>query len=206
MTQAPQPLPSLETMISVCREARDEVMRDARRDPQLCNLRWRVSRSPLLFAIDANGQRLNDCGSNWHGRKSEVEALLARYPDAVEVLVDSGINFAESKVAYEGSDYWPQFWQATVWRRDTPVYSAGELDALLRRRSGFASFEDMFKASPSYRPSCDVSDPEMRAIADHYDQLAAARRDDRRSYRYGERVGAVADKTADFDDFGGPSP
>lgn len=201
MSTLPQPLPPLATMIAVCREAREAALQDADREPALSYLRWRVDREPCLYAIDARGQRLNDDGwARWQRRKRDVEELLATYPDAVEVIVDSGVNLAASKEDYEAWNYEPQFWQATLWKRDAPVHSVEDLEDMLRRRSGFSSFEQMFKASANYRPSCEVSDPEMRAIADHYDRLAEQRGDDRRAYRYGEQRAALgADDTPEQD-------
>lgn len=65
------------------------------------------------------------------------------------------------------------------------------IDALVRDNTGFSSLDDMLNAAGHYRPSCDVSRANMRAIADAYDAAQAARGDERRAYRYnrGPRVG-----------------
>lgn len=190
--QAIQPLPKLETMTAICREAREDVLDLLNRNPETADLRWRMDRSPRLLAIDAAGNRLNDDGwHSWTRRKSDVESLLRNYPEATEVVVDSGVDVAATREDYEGSNYDPFFWQATIWRHDRPVYSIEQLEEIVRRRTGFRSFSEMFnKTRDGYRPSIDVRDPEMLAIANHYDRLATNRGDERRAYRYGALVRA----------------
>jgi len=63
------------------------------------------------------------------------------------------------------------------------------IDALIARRTAFRTLADLLNAGGRYRPSCDVSDPDMRAIADAYDAAQEARGDARRAYRYGEPAG-----------------
>lgn len=198
MSAAIQPLPTLDTMIAVCREARDQVVDDINRNPDFRDDRWRVDRAPCLYALGEDGERLNDgAWCPWERRKRDVENLLARYPNAHEIIVDGGVDVSVNKEAYEVGNYEPVFWQATLWKRDAPIYSVGELESLLRRRSGFNSFEDMFRTSATYRPSFDIRDPEMLAIADYYDVLAQQRDDSRRSYRYGEPRPAAEATEAD---------
>lgn len=60
------------------------------------------------------------------------------------------------------------------------------VDALIRSNTAFRDLADMLNAAGSYRPSCDVSQPVMRQIADAYDAAQEARGDDRRAYRYGD--------------------
>ena len=187
MNSPAQPLPPLDTMVAICSETRSSLQREIRRCADLRDLRWLQDRAPCLYALDADGERLNDGSWNsWERRKSDVENLLRKYPDAVQIIVDSGINVSENKEACDAGDYTPFFWQATIWKRHEPVYSDAQLEAILRRRSGFSSFRGMFEASGNYRPSIDVRDPVMKAIADHYDRLAKEQDDPRRAFRYGD--------------------
>lgn len=180
------PLPKLETMIALCREARENVLDDINRHPELCRDRWRVDREPCLYALDVRGERLNDGGwMPWKRRKADVEALLRRFPDAHEIIVDSGVNVAASKDDYEATNYEPQFWQATIWKRDESVHSLQDLEVIVRRRTGFTSLRGLLDAKGSYRPSFDMREPEMAALAKFYDQAMTERGDDRRAYRYG---------------------
>ena len=59
------------------------------------------------------------------------------------------------------------------------------IDQLVANNSAFSSFEELLNA-PGYRPSCDMSNPAMRAIADAYDKAQEERGDERRAYRFGE--------------------
>jgi hypothetical protein len=59
-----------------------------------------------------------------------------------------------------------------------------DLDAICRYYTAFASFADLLDA-PRYRPSVDISQPDLLTLADAYDQAQAERGDDRRAYRYG---------------------
>lgn len=181
-----QPLPKLDTMTALCREAREALIDEINSNAELRNDRWRVDRNPCLYVLDADGERLND-GSwcAWERRKSDVEALLQAYPDADSIIVDSGIDVAENKAAYEASNYEPQFWQATIWKRTEPVYSLDDLETIVRRRTAFTSLQDLLGAKGGYRPSLDMRDPEMAALAVFYDRAMEQRGDDRRAYRYG---------------------
>lgn len=187
MNTPAQPLPSIDTMVALCSEAREGVRRQIKRDPDFRHERWLQDREPCLYAIDAAGDRLND-GSwwPWKRRKRDVEQLLRDFPGAVSIVVDSGVNVAENKESLDAGDYTPVFWQVAIWKRDAPVYTEAQINEILRRRTYFRSFDDMFAASGRYRPSIDERDPEMKAIGDRYDQLADARNDARRAYRYGE--------------------
>lgn len=186
MSTATMPLPSLQTMVALCREARDDLLDDIKSHPELGKERWRVPRSPCLYALDAQGNRLNDgtwCA--WERRKSDVEGLLARYPDAHAIIVDGGIDVAANLADYEASHYEPQFWQATIWKRDAPVHSLEDIDGIVRRRTGFTGVRDLLHAKGGYRPSFDMRDTEMAVLAEFYDEAMARRGDDRRAYRYG---------------------
>lgn len=74
-----------------------------------------------------------------------------------------------------------------LWERDGKlfVYRYARANELVARRTGFSSMADMLASHEGYRPSCDVSDPEMREIADLYDAMQERRMDKRRAYRYG---------------------
>lgn len=194
----PQPVASLATLTALCREARSRALVDAMEAPALRGMRWRVDREPCMYVIDAEGSRLNDGNwTPWRRRKGDVEALLVEFPDACEIIVDSAIDCSASKDDYDAGNYEPQFWQAIVWKRDGPVHSVDELEAMLRRRTGFGSFGAMFRGTADYRPSCDMSDPEMRAVADHYDALAEQLGDDRRAYRYGGKADVAREQIVD---------
>lgn len=177
-------LPSLKTMLAICSEARAELKRDLQRGADTRAQRWHRDRGCLLWAIDASGERMNLDGVEWDRTKRAVAKLLAEHPGAVEVSVDSGINIAERMEDFDGAAYEPHFWQATIWRADRPVMSDGELDEVVRRNTAFRNMLDMLDAKGNYRPSLDCSEPVMLAIADRYDELQAARGDDRRAYRY----------------------
>src|SRR5690606_22629797 len=60
------------------------------------------------------------------------------------------------------------------------------LNKLVAGRTGFKDMFDLMNAGGNYRPSCDVSDPEMQVIADCYDALQVRGGSDKRAYRYGE--------------------
>lgn len=204
------PLPRLETMVALCSEAREALIVEINSHPELRKDRWRVDRSPCLYALDAQGERLND-GSwcAWERRKSDVEKLLRQYPDAHQVIVDGGIDVSENKEAYASSNYEPQFWQATIWHRVEPLYSLQDLESIVRRRTGFTSLTDLLDAKGSYRPSLDMRDPEMAAIATYYDKAMTERGDDRRAYRYGLQGGPGDSPAVDdeqFDEPGGMRP
>lgn len=59
------------------------------------------------------------------------------------------------------------------------------IDTLIRANTAFLSLEEMLNAGGRYRPSCDMREPVMVAIADAYDGAQEARGDERRAYRYG---------------------
>lgn len=67
------------------------------------------------------------------------------------------------------------------------------IDQLVANNSAFASFEELLNA-PGYRPSCDMSNPAMRVIADAYDKAQEERGDERRAYRFGQDKKAVEKK------------
>ena len=72
------------------------------------------------------------------------------------------------------------------------------IDQLVANNSAFSSFEDLLNA-PDYRPSCDMSNPAMRVIADAYDKAQEERGDERRAYRFGEaKVEAKAKVETEF--------
>lgn len=177
---ARRPLPPLVEMVKACAEQRANAITEIRGNPELRGMRWMQDREPCLLAIDADGNRLND-GSwvAWKRRKREVVELYERYPQAVRIIVDSGINVRERS---DDVDYTPVFWQAVLWE-SAPAEES--IDALVRKHTAFKTLAAMFEASSDYRPSVDVREPHMRAIADAYDQLAEERGDPRRAYRYG---------------------
>ena len=81
-------------MIALCREAREALIDEINSHQELRKDRWRVDRSPCLYALDAQGERLNDgdwCA--WTRRKSDVEELLRRHPDAHQIIVDGGLRW-----------------------------------------------------------------------------------------------------------------
>lgn len=66
------------------------------------------------------------------------------------------------------------------------VISHDHLDSLWRWNTAFKSTYDVLRAGGNYRPSCDVSEPNMLLLADAYDSLAIAHKDPRRAFRSGE--------------------
>lgn len=179
------PLPPLKTMLEICSDARSDLRDAIKRDPELADLRWHADRGCMLFAISADGERLNDEGMTWTPRaKAKVVQLLEAYPQAVSIIADSGINLAANREEMDASNYVPHFWQATIWQADRQVYSDAGIDFLIRTTTAFRSMADLLNAKGSYRPSLDCSDPVMMAIADRYDRLQEFRGDHRRAYRY----------------------
>lgn len=171
------PLPPLAVMLDACRRERALTLREVGRTPELRELRWKVDREPRLLAIDSEGNRLDESSwVVWKRRKKEVAMLYERFPEAVKIIVDSGINLYERA---GDADYEPVFWQAVIWQ------DFAQVDALVRANTAFRSLEDILAAEGGYRPSLDVREPAMKAIADAYDQLAEMRGDPRRAYRYG---------------------
>ena len=70
----------------------------------------------------------------------------------------------------------------------TSVYTEMEperFDLHIARNTGFKSLADLVASRGSYRPSCDCSQPFMRALAYRFDSEMARRGDDRRAYLYG---------------------
>ena len=171
-----KPLPPLAEMLEACSRARADALCNIRVNPELRTFRWKVDRSPQLLAIAADGERLNDSGwTDWKRRKREVVELYERYPEAVKIIVDSGINCYERP---DDTEYVTEFWQAVIWDQES-------VDDLVLRHTSFRSLAEMFEAGGNYRPSLDMREPHMRKIADAYDQEAERRGDPRRAYRYG---------------------
>ena len=171
------PLPPLAAMTEACAKARAEALAAISRNPELRGLRWKRDREPVLWAVGPDGQRLNDgCWTAWKRRKKEVVELYERYPTAVVIVVDSGINLYERP---DDVDYETEFWEATIWEDTT------EVDALVKAHTAFESLAEMLTPDGSYRPSCDMRDSTMKVIADAYDRYAMRQGDARRAYRYG---------------------
>ncbi len=178
---------TVQAMTSACSAARDDLRLFIRRNWEMREMRWQADREPRVLIIGADGERLADDGwIRWDRRRSTVDEILRQHPDAQALVVEGGINVAMNKADLDAGNYEPLIWQANIWNRSDPTPEQGrELTALLRRRTAFQSFDDMFAAKGEYRPSMDVSDPEMRRLAEHYDHLAAQRGDERRAFRYG---------------------
>ncbi len=68
----------------------------------------------------------------------------------------------------------------------TVICPATRANSLTKANTGFSSFDEMLNAKGSYRPSMEVSQPEMKELADLYDAAQEARGDDRRAFRYGK--------------------
>jgi hypothetical protein len=75
-------------------------------------------------------------------------------------------------------------------------HALAALDDLLASNTGFPTFQALLDAKGSYRPTVDVSTPEMAFLADAYDAAMTARGDARRAYRTGNRVAALVERTA----------
>lgn len=173
---ARKPLPSLQHMLDACAKARAEAMAEIKSNPELRNLRWKVDRAPRLVAIDAKGDRLNDGDwSEWKRRKREVIRMYEINPEAVEIVVESGINLYERP---DDVDYVTEFWTATLWENES-------VDDLVRKHTAFATMDELLQADGGYRPSLDVREPHMLRIANAYDRQQQLRGDPRRAYRYG---------------------
>jgi hypothetical protein len=144
--------------------------------------RWIVHDTPLIWAVK-NGDRLNGCSFvGWRRRQQEIAELLATYPDADEIVVQGTIYASDNKAAHEAYDHERYEWEARVW---APTQCPEDLwPALTPWRD---AKEALTGTSPTYRPSMDVSDPDMRLLADDYDAIASMLGDERRTYRYREQ-------------------
>jgi hypothetical protein len=58
------------------------------------------------------------------------------------------------------------------------------IDALVKKNTGFATMDEMLNAQGGYFPSLYVFRPELKIIADEYDRLQEARGDNRRAFRH----------------------
>lgn len=169
-----------EINAEVSREYRAAV-KQVRRDNPTCG--FIRSQSKMLVAGNADGQRVNDPIYFTGPVKLGHINAMKQWPGV------TNIHAQGEAVAYERmtdeDEEGSENWDVLVWC--TPAsYAAEQIDTLVARRTGFTSLPDMFDAAPTYRPSCDVRDPDMKRIADAYDARAEAFGDPRRAYRYGE--------------------
>ena len=178
---------TVSVMVAACARARADLRSEIKRNPELRDMRWWVDREPCVITLGEDGERLSDGNwTRWDRRRSTVEALLSGHPQAAMLVVEGGVNVAENRGALDAGIYESFIWQVEIWNRNDPTLTdVQELEAIVRRRTAFASFEDMFNAKGDYRPSMDVADPEMLRLANHYDHAAEQRGDARRVYRYG---------------------
>lgn len=96
-----------------------EAQREIRQDPDLRRLRWRKGRGRPMYALDCDGNRINDGGwDEFRGVWKDVQKLIDANPRAVEIFVDGGIDCAENREAMENYDYETVRYQAVIWRRD----------------------------------------------------------------------------------------
>lgn len=146
--------------------------------------RWIVHDTPLIWAIK-NGDRMNGCSFvGWRRRQQEISELLVTYPNADEIVVQGTFFASENKSSHEADEYERCDWQARVW---SPSKCPEDLwPALTPWRD---AKEALTVTSRTYRPSMDMSDPDMRLLADDYDAIATMLGDDRRTYRYREQGG-----------------
>jgi hypothetical protein len=63
--------------------------------------------------------------------------------------------------------------------------SDSEFDYQIALNIGFKSMDDLISSKGTYCPSCDCSQPFMRALAYRFDCAMRALGDDRRAYLYG---------------------
>jgi hypothetical protein len=123
----PQPQPAapawnLSNAKEACKKEREAAMREIReirRHGRFVKSMTR-NREPVLWACDAKGERLNGLDwLVWRRRWSDVTRLIAAYPQAVEIVVDSGIDYAENMDTLMNGDYDTEHWTATVWRAES---------------------------------------------------------------------------------------
>ena len=101
---------TLAQVRAAAKDARAECVRDIPRE-----FKWKRSRSPALLAIDASGNRLDRLMvDSWNFRMSDVDRLM-EYPSVVEVCLDSGVDYAETKEELE-CDYGIEYWSVTIWK------------------------------------------------------------------------------------------
>lgn len=84
------------------------------------------SRGTFLATLSVQGQcppaPMAEC-KLWKGTLKEINSLitlcLALYPDATEVVIGGGFDFAESVRHYADGDYtpWISSWEVSVWKR-----------------------------------------------------------------------------------------
>ena len=135
---------------------------------------------------------------DWHRRHvGPAERAWAKKPEDERrnVLVVEG-GRVEAGAAVIEIDFCPGYYYD-----DSPIYIGflmerdGKLvlvryaraNELVKNRTAFPDMLALLEAPGGYRPSCDMSDPETRDIADYYDVMQARRGSEKRAYRYGVR-------------------
>lgn len=114
-----KPATPLQRAKAAVAEAYAEAKREIRQDPDLRRLRWRKGRGRPMYALDCDGNRINDGGwDEFRGVWKDVQKLIDANPHAVEIFVDGGIDCAENLEAMENYDYQTVRYQAVIWRRD----------------------------------------------------------------------------------------
>ena len=107
---------TLAQAIQACTDARNHALEEIRRNVGFHERRWLRSREPRLIAVDVNGERLDDTSFvTWRRRMSDINALR-KINGCVEIIVDSGIDYAATKSDFDNFAYDTEFWQATVWK------------------------------------------------------------------------------------------
>lgn len=78
--------------------------------------KWKRSRAPALLAIDEHGERLDRLMvDSWNFRMADVDRLIED-PTVFGVFLDSGVDFAETKMELE-CDYGIEHWSVEIWKR-----------------------------------------------------------------------------------------
>lgn len=107
---------TLAQAIQACTDARNEALEEIRRNVGFYERRWLRSREPRLIPLDVNGNRLDDVNFvTWRRRMSDIKTLR-KINGCVEIIVDSGIDYASTRDDLENFNYDTEFWQATVWK------------------------------------------------------------------------------------------
>lgn len=82
---------------------------------------WIRSRTPVLLAIDDQGNRMRitEDFCEWTWRMGQVDQLIKDAgPTCAKIVIDSGVDFAETKEDLENTNYGVSYWSATVYSRD----------------------------------------------------------------------------------------
>jgi len=73
---------------------------------------------------------------------------------------------------------------AIILRTSHPTVTLEHLNKICMDNTAFGSFDDLLTAKGDYRPSINCEVPDLKVLADCYDEIQEKLGDNRRAYRY----------------------